>query len=167
MFGPYIDTLGRSVTLFYKGGNLCDFLFAFLYSNPPLKKTKFYSKRKDFAQKWSKFFPFRVDPFSQMRTMRIHHECPCRIGKSHPRGRNFNQGRGLPSPWIPTPRMRFSYPAWIGFWCFFFLPPLSGLFLGPVWSCNIEVSHMGEKPTSYWQRWVKNQYWQIPPLEVY
>ena len=22
----------------------------------------------------------------------IHHECPCRIGKSHPRGRNFYQG---------------------------------------------------------------------------
>ena len=25
----------------------------------------------------------------------IHHECPCRIGKSHPRGWNFYQGRGL------------------------------------------------------------------------
>ena len=30
----------------------------------------------------------------------IHHECPCRIEISHPRGRNFNQGRGLPSPWL-------------------------------------------------------------------
>ena len=26
------------------------------------------------------------------------HEFPCRIEISHPRGRNFNQGRGLPSP---------------------------------------------------------------------
>ena len=25
----------------------------------------------------------------------IHPECPCRIKISHPRGRNFNQGRGL------------------------------------------------------------------------
>ena len=30
----------------------------------------------------------------------IHHEYPCRIEISHPRGRNFNQGRGLPSPWL-------------------------------------------------------------------
>ena len=30
----------------------------------------------------------------------IHHECPCGIEISHPRGRNFNQGRGLPSPWV-------------------------------------------------------------------
>ena len=29
----------------------------------------------------------------------IHHERPCRIEISHPRGRKFNQGRGLPSPW--------------------------------------------------------------------
>ena len=28
----------------------------------------------------------------------IHHERPCRIEISHPRGRKFNQGRGLPSP---------------------------------------------------------------------
>ena len=32
--------------------------------------------------------------------IRIHHECPCRIEISHPRGRNFNPGRGLPSPWL-------------------------------------------------------------------
>ena len=31
------------------------------------------------------------------KNIRIHHECSCRIGKSHPRGRNFNQGRGLPT----------------------------------------------------------------------
>ena len=30
--------------------------------------------------------------------IRIHHECSCRIGKSHPRGRNFNQGRGFAGP---------------------------------------------------------------------
>ena len=27
----------------------------------------------------------------------IHHECPCKIEISHPRGRKFNQGRALPS----------------------------------------------------------------------
>ena len=25
----------------------------------------------------------------------VHHECSCRIMKSHPRGMNFYQGRGL------------------------------------------------------------------------
>ena len=43
-------------------------------------------------------------PSNKMKNqiVRIHHECPCRIWKSHLRGRNFsvNQGRGLPSPWL-------------------------------------------------------------------
>ena len=30
----------------------------------------------------------------------IHHECPCRIEISHPRGGNLNQGRDLPTPWL-------------------------------------------------------------------
>ena len=61
--------------------------------------------------------------------IRIHHECQCRIGKSHPRGRDF------------YPSGEFSYPAWTGSWWILFLPPLSGLFLGPAWSCEIEISH--------------------------
>ena len=36
--------------------------------------------------------------FSKIIT--IHHECPCRIGKSHSKGQNFYQGRGLLSPWL-------------------------------------------------------------------
>ena len=77
-------------------------------------------------------------------SIRIHHEFLCRIEKSHPRGRNFNLGRGLQSPWlkfltqgwdflveIPTPRVRFPYSAKIGSWWILFLPPLNGLFLGP------------------------------------
>ena len=36
----------------------------------------------------------------KVKIITIHYECPCRIGKSHPRGRNFYQGRGLPSPWL-------------------------------------------------------------------
>ena len=42
----------------------------------------------------------------------IHHECPCRIEISHPRGWNFNQGRGLPSPWLnsdPEGEISLSY----------------------------------------------------------
>ena len=42
----------------------------------------------------------------------IHHECLCRIEISHPRGRNFNQGRGLPSPWLnsdPEGEISLSY----------------------------------------------------------
>ena len=48
--------------------------------------------------------------------------------------------------------MRFPYPAWTGSWWILFLPPLSGLFLEPAWSCETEVSHMGKKPVSYKQR---------------
>ena len=71
--------------------------------------------------------------------------------RAHSRGRNFNQGRG----WNPTPRVRVLYPVWTGSWWVLFLPPLSGLFLGPAWSCEMEVSHMGKKPISYRQRWEK------------
>ena len=42
----------------------------------------------------------------------IHHECPCRIEISHPRGQKFNQGRGLPSPWLnsdPEGEISLSY----------------------------------------------------------
>ena len=42
----------------------------------------------------------------------IHHERPCRIEISHPRGRKFNQGRGLPSPWLnsdPSGEISLSY----------------------------------------------------------
>ena len=46
----------------------------------------------------------------------IHHECPCRTEKSHPRGRNFYQGRGLPSPGRnskPESEMDLSYMDWL------------------------------------------------------
>ena len=42
----------------------------------------------------------------------IHHERPCRIEISHPRGRKFNKGRGLPSPWLnsdPEGEISLSY----------------------------------------------------------
>ena len=51
--------------------------------------------------------------FSQTpKTITIHHERPCRIEISHPRGRKFNQGRGLPSPWLnsdPKGEISLSY----------------------------------------------------------
>ena len=37
---------------------------------------------------------------SHQENIRIHHECPCRIRKSHPRGRTSNQGWGLLSLWL-------------------------------------------------------------------
>ena len=55
-----------------------------------------------------------------------------------PEGRNFNQGRGLPSSWL-----KFLPLGWDFLSCmdthdrFFSFPPLSGLFLGPAWSCAI------------------------------
>ena len=49
---------------------------------------------------------------SLSKIITIHHECPCRIEISHPSGRNFNQGRGLPSPWLnsdPEGEISLSY----------------------------------------------------------
>ena len=42
----------------------------------------------------------------------IHHQGPCSIEISHPRGRNLNQGRGLPSSWLnsdPEGEISLSY----------------------------------------------------------
>ena len=49
---------------------------------------------------------------SYIKIITIHHERPCRIEISHPRGRKFNQGRGLPSPWLnsdPEGEISLSY----------------------------------------------------------
>ena len=46
----------------------------------------------------------------------IHHECPCRKGKSQLRGRNFCQGRGLLSPWLKFQtrgEISLSYMDWL------------------------------------------------------
>ena len=91
---------------------------------------------------------------------------PCRIGKSHPRGRNFNQGLAEPLVEILTPRVKFPYPAWTGSWRILFLPPLSGLFRGIKWLCEIEVSHMDKKPTLYRQRWENRLTRQTHNVEV-
>ena len=58
-----LDMPGRFFAIFHKGNNFCDFLLVFLHTNPILKMV--YSKRKEFAPHVSKFFPFRVDPFSE------------------------------------------------------------------------------------------------------
>ena len=50
-----------------------------------------------------KFLPIYQPSWDDLhwsKIITIHHECPCRIGKSHPRGRNFYQGRGFPRPWL-------------------------------------------------------------------
>ena len=54
------------------------------------------------------FFPRTIPQWN----ITINHECPCRIEISHPRGLNFNQGRGLPSPWLnsdPEVEISLSY----------------------------------------------------------
>ena len=65
-----------------------------------------------------------------------------------PEGYEFQPGTRLAEYLveIPTPRTRFPYPAKDSFSPIFFL-------LGPAWSCETEVSHMGKKPISYRQRW--------------
>ena len=47
-----------------------------------------------------------------LKIITIHHERPCRIEMSHPRGQKFNQGRGLLSPWLnsdPEGEISLSY----------------------------------------------------------
>ena len=67
-----MDTLSE-FSIFDKGDDFCDFLFALLYNKIPSEKKstlegknllpkEVYSRRKEFG---SKFFPFRVDPFSE------------------------------------------------------------------------------------------------------
>ena len=58
----YLSRLDILVRL-HKEYNLCVFLFAYLHIKPLLKGI--YTKRKEFAPKGSKFFPSRVDPFSE------------------------------------------------------------------------------------------------------
>ena len=81
--------------------------------------------------------------------IRIHYECSCRIGKSRPRGRNFNQGRGLPSPWLkflPEGEISLFCMDWLMMDSFsptfkWIVPRTSG---STSWSCEIEISHMGK-----------------------
>ena len=51
---------------------------------------------------------------SQVKIITIHHERPCRIEISHPRGRKFNQGRGLPSPWLNSDPEGEISPSYMG-----------------------------------------------------
>ena len=52
------STNNLKITYTFRGGNSVKIILS-----PFLKGI--YSKRKEFAPKWSKFFPFRVDPFSE------------------------------------------------------------------------------------------------------
>ena len=54
---------------------------------------------------WAKLFSHTRSGFPLFLTLRDYnnppwHECRCRIYISHPRGRNFSQGRGLSSSWL-------------------------------------------------------------------
>ena len=60
----------------------------------------------------AKFYGPTYPTHFQRKIITIHHERPCRIEISHPRGRKFNQGRGLPSPWLnsdPEGEISLSY----------------------------------------------------------
>ena len=61
----FCQHLQRGTTFDSKEGNFCDLLFAFQYIQSFWKDV--YSKRKEFAPNGSKFFPFRVGPFSEGR----------------------------------------------------------------------------------------------------
>ena len=79
--------------------------------------------------------------------VRIHRECPCRIGKFHPRGKTFNQNRGL----------RFLSRGWDFPILYrladdgFFFPPLSGLFLWFFYSPTFAYMVMWDRGFSHGQ----------------
>ena len=58
-----METFGRFAASLFQERYFCHFLFAHLHNRSLL--TRVYSKRKEFAPNWGKFFPFRVDNFSQ------------------------------------------------------------------------------------------------------
>ena len=81
----------------------------------------------------------------------IHHECPCRIGKSHLRVGISTRDEACRVPgWNSYPKGEISLSCMDWLMMDSFSP-----FLGPAWSCEIEVSHIGKKPISYRQRWEK------------
>ena len=57
------NTLGIFLAICAKGDNFCDFLFTLLHTEALLKGI--CSNRKEFVHFGSKFFPYRVDPFSE------------------------------------------------------------------------------------------------------
>ena len=92
--------------------------------------------------------------------IRLHHECPCRIGKSHQRVVISTRDEACWVPgWnsYPKDEISLSYMDW--FMMDSFSPPLSGLFLGPAGMVTVmrdrSISH-GQK-ASYRQRWEKNK----------
>ena len=65
-----MDTLNSFQPFFDKGDNLCDFLFAFLHQAPSeaesaIRKELAHSIKNEFTPRGSKFFLYRVDPFTE------------------------------------------------------------------------------------------------------
>ena len=60
--------------------------------------------------------PYVKNPSHKIaKNITIHHECPCRIEISYPRGRILTRDEACRVPGlIPTPRARFLYPTRTG-----------------------------------------------------
>ena len=58
-----LETLGRLSAILTRTRKTTFVISCFLSCTPSLFRQSVYSKRKEFAPKGSKFFPFRVDPF--------------------------------------------------------------------------------------------------------
>ena len=44
-------------------------------------------------ESYTKCILYQLKDYDVSRSVIIHHDCPCRIQNSHPKGRNFNQRR--------------------------------------------------------------------------
>ena len=103
---------------FYSEINSQIFLCLFVYFDA-LHPSKFFSHVKTISC-LPGLFQYKAENIT------IHHECPCRIEISHPRGRNFNQSSLVKTP---APRVRYLYPTWTGSWWIIFLPLFEGFFV--------------------------------------
>ena len=72
-----LDTFDRCSAIVYKGDNFCDFV-CFPAQVPFWNEV--YCKRKEFASKGSKLFPFRVDSLSEGRQSPFWQLAPLKVG---------------------------------------------------------------------------------------
>ena len=72
-----MGALSRFSTISDKGDNFCDFLFAFLYTHPLLKRGLLLKER--ICSPWEQIFPFSVDPFSEGSKLILSELSPLKV----------------------------------------------------------------------------------------
>ena len=76
----------------------------------------------------------------EMQIIPIHHECPCRIWKSHPRNGNFNQSRGLPSLWLKFQSQGCDFLFYMGWLMMDYFSPTFSKSVPHVWEIAVHMA---------------------------